>query len=115
MQFIINRKDLTCSIEFHDGRRVKVVMQEPALQDDEFGIRSEHVEIKFFDNQGELIDEFSDVTPDEFGGMIKELQYMYIVPSLIDEAQAMDESMHAGEPPVLTQADLQGGSDESVG
>ena len=30
---------------------------------------------------------------------------------LLGEAAAMDESMHAGEPPQLTQADLQGGSD----
>ena len=30
---------------------------------------------------------------------------------LLGEAAAMDESMHAGEPPELTQADLQGGSD----
>lgn len=29
---------------------------------------------------------------------------------LLGEAAAMDESMHAGEPPELTQADLQGGS-----
>lgn len=29
---------------------------------------------------------------------------------LLGEAAAMDESMHAGEPPKLTQADLQGGS-----
>lgn len=30
---------------------------------------------------------------------------------LLGEAAAMDESMHAGEPPQLTQTDLQGGSD----
>lgn len=113
MQFSINRKDLKCGIEFHDGRSLAVVMEEPALQDDEFGIRSEHVKIIFKDADGEVIDEFASVTPDEFGGMIKELQYMCIVPNLIDEVKAMDESMHAGNPPSLTQAELQGGSDNA--
>lgn len=114
MQFTISRKDFTCAMQYSNGRSVEITMQDPTLEDNDM-MCSEHVKIKYFDSQGEVVDEFVDVTSDEFGGMLKELQYIPIVPRFIEEAQAMDEAMYVGEPPVLTQADLQGGSDESVG
>jgi len=113
MKFVINRSNYTCSMQYSNGRTVEITMQEPSLAQEDDVMYSELVKIKYFDSQGELVDEFKDVTSDEFGGMLKEIQYISDdrSRSLIDQVQVMDEAMHAGEPPVLTQADLQGGSD----
>ena len=113
MKFVINRSNYTCSMQYSNGRTVEITMQEPSLAQEDDVMYSELVKIKYFDSQDELVDEFEDVTTDEFGGMLKEIQYITDdrSQSLIDQVQVMDEAMHAGEPPVLTQADLQGGSD----
>lgn len=113
MKFVINRSNYTCSMQYSNGRTVEITMQEPSLAQEDDVMYSELVKIKYFDSQGELVDEFKDVTSDEFGGMLKEIQYITDdrSRSLIDQVQVMDEAMHTGEPPVLTQADLQGGSD----
>lgn len=122
MRFEINRSNYTCSMQYSNGRRVEITMQDPLLNPEEIPFAdgthtdvmlSDLVKIKYFDSQGELVDEFVDVTPDEFGGMLKEIQYITDDrnQSLMDQVQVMDEAMYAGEPPALTQADLQGGSD----
>ena len=114
MKFVINRSNYTCSMQYSNGRTVEITMQDPSLAQEDDVMYSELVKIKYFDSQDELVDEFRDVTSDELGGMLKEIQYItdhVHYQNLIDEIQTMDESMHAGEPPVLTQADLQGGSD----
>jgi len=111
-------------MQYSNSRRVEITMQDPLLNPEEIPLAdgthtdvmlSDLVKIKYFDSQGELVDEFVDVTPDEFGGMLKEIQYIVDCgeQDLIDQVQAMDESMHVGEAPVLTQADLQGGSDNA--
>ena len=122
MRFEINRSNYTCSMQYSNSRRVEITMQNPLLNPEEIPFAdgthtdvmlSDLVKIKYFDSQGELVDEFVDVTPDEFGGILKEIQYIvdYGKQDLVDQVQAIDESMNVGEPPVLTQADLQGGSD----
>ena len=116
MQFTINPKNLACTMYFSDDTRVEITMEEPFALSESNNLRcSDLVTIKYLLPNEEVIEIFEVVTSDEFGGIINELQRMHVVPKLIDEAQAMDEAMYAGEPPVLNQADLQGGSDGSLG
>jgi len=111
MQFAINRKDLTCLMYFSDDTHIEVTMDGPfdlsEKDDGSVYMCSDLVTIKYLDAKGSQVAIFDGVTSDEFGGIIKEMQHMHVVPALMDEVQAMDDAMN------LTQADLQGGSDNA--
>ena len=111
MQFAINRKDLTCLMYFSDDTHIEVTMDGPfdlsEKDDGSVYMCSDLVTIKYFDTKGNQVAIFDGVTSDEFGGIIKEMQHMHVVHALMDEVQAMDDAMN------LTQADLQGGSDNA--